>query len=85
MKTVKFQDDKSGGLFDHLRKVHGLTADCKLSPLVGLDAPSISQIRHGKRRLSAGNILHTHKATGMPVAEIEALLPAPVKRAKKAA
>ncbi len=85
MKTTHFINDMSGELFDHLRAEYDLGADYKLSPLVGLDAPSISLIRHGKRRLSAANILHTHKATGMPVAEIEALLPAPVKRAKKAA
>jgi transcriptional regulator with XRE-family HTH domain len=69
--------DRSGQLFNWLKKTYELKSDSKLGELLGLDPSRISDIRRGKTDPGAVTILAVHEATGMPAKEIRRLLGLP--------
>lgn len=69
--------DRSGQLFNWLKKTHELKSDSKLGELLGLEPSRISDIRRGKTDPGAVTILAVHETTGMPVKEIRRLLELP--------
>lgn len=73
-KPKKFPNDKSGKLFDTLRKRFDLSSDVALSNATSIAATTISRIRHGTLAVSGTNKLAIYRATKMPIEEIEKLI-----------
>jgi hypothetical protein len=72
-------NDASGKLFDRLIESHGLKNDAALSRLLGVQAPIISKVRHGKLPISAETLLIVYRKTkeaGKPLSieQIEELI-----------
>lgn len=61
-------------LLDRAREMLKVESDRQLAKLLGTDAPVICRVRHGKRPCPDRLILAIHKATEIPVKEIEAML-----------
>ena len=71
----KFPNDKSGSLFDYLRKKNPeLTADYKLAEHIGLWPYLVSKVRNGKQELSPADKYKIAEKSGLTVKRIEALI-----------
>lgn len=67
--------DSSGKAFDHIKAVKELKNDARLANFLGFGPPVISKIRQGRIDVSAEVLLRMHERTGIPVAELRALMP----------
>lgn len=61
-------------LFDFLIKECDLRNDASLAKALDITAPSVSRMRSGKTKVTAGIILRIHKTTGLSVETIESML-----------
>ncbi len=69
------ETDKSGTLFDAIKKRYKLTSDEALAKKLETTRSAISMIRNGKRAVTAAMILRVCKATGMSLPAVERHLP----------
>jgi transcriptional regulator with XRE-family HTH domain len=61
-------------LFDHLLQLLELKNDAALSRLLEVEAPTISKIRHGKLKVSAGMLLRMHEVSQLSITELRRLM-----------
>lgn len=61
-------------LFDHLLDLLQLKNDAALSRLLEVEAPTISKIRHGRLKVSAGMLLRMHEVSKLDIAELRHLM-----------
>lgn len=66
--------DKSGKLFDYLRKEYELTSDSALCERIGLWPYVVSRIRTGKQELSKENKYDISVATGLSIKKIDEMI-----------
>ncbi|MYN10771.1 hypothetical protein [Pseudoduganella aquatica] len=61
-------------LFDHLLELLQLKNDAALSRLLEVEAPTISKIRHGRLKVSAGMLLRMHEVSQLSITELRRLM-----------
>lgn len=61
-------------LLDAIMSILKLKNDLALARKMGVAAPVISKIRHGRLNISAPMLICMHEETGMPVRELRALM-----------
>lgn len=65
-------------LLDRLQQTLAVTTDVALARLLGVPAPVISKLRHGRLRVSSSFLIHAHDASGLSIGELRAWLYTPV-------
>lgn len=60
-------------LLDTLKQINGLTSDYALARYLGVQAPLISKLRAGTRRITGDLILAIYDRDGMPIECIKEL------------
>lgn len=64
----------SHGFLDALCQKLGLRSDQQLAIILGVRPPTISKVRNGKHAVSSRLLLRIHQSTGLPLAELRALI-----------
>lgn len=64
----------AGKLFDKLIAMCYLKNDADLCRFIGMNPPNLSKMRNGVLPVGATAVLRIHEGTGMPVADIRAVL-----------
>jgi len=74
MAAVKIPMTNNPVLLNHIMQISGAKNDAAVARLLEVQPPVVSKIR--ARRLSFGPtlIIKTHEVTGMPIADIKAVL-----------
>lgn len=67
----KTETDKSGTLFDAIKKRYKLTSDGALAVKLETPKSAISMIRNGRRTVSAAMIVKVCKVTGMSLPAVQ--------------
>lgn len=71
-----YSSDKSGTLFDHIKAKKKLAREGDLAKLIGANASEVSEIRHGKRKVSDVLLVRICERTGISLRTARAMLPA---------
>lgn len=66
--------DKSGALFDHIKKKRKFTLDGQLAEFIGANRSEVSAIRHGKREVSPVLLVRICEKTGLSLKAAKAMI-----------
>lgn len=66
--------DNSGALFDHIKQKKKFRRDCELAEFIEANNSEISEIRHGKRKVSPTLLVRICEKTGMSLKTAKAMI-----------